>query len=132
MAAEAEINGVAQAMHAISQAWRGGASTTWPGAASGIVMVFAGFSGAMRGRGQFLPGFRDFALNAKVHKYRDHDHHIDVVGGTAVVTFTYDMLYERAGQRYNVSGRELWIFQKQGAAWLAAWRTMLELAETPA
>jgi ketosteroid isomerase-like protein len=133
MAAEAETSGVAEAMRAINQAWLDGrVDNMAPALHPEIVMVFPGFSGEMRGREQLLAGFRDFAVNAKVHEYRDHDHHIDVVGGTAVVTFTYGMLYERAGQRYNVTGRELWIFQKHGAAWLAVWRTMLDLAESPA
>ena len=125
--------GVADAMRSINQAWLEGrvddmASVVHPE----IVMVFPGFAGEMRGRDGFLAGFRDFVANAKVHEYRDHDHHIDVVGDTAVMTFAYEMLYERAGQRYSATGRDLWIFRNQGSGWIAVWRTMLDVAETPA
>ena len=57
---------------------------------------------------------------------------VDVAGDTAVVTFRYDMLYERSGQRYRSTGRDLWVFQKQGRGWIAVWRTMLDMEENDA
>jgi hypothetical protein len=42
------------------------------------------------------------------------------------------MVYERSGGRYRSTGRDFWIFARQGDAWLAVWRTMLDLAEQPA
>ena len=131
--AEEPAVAVANAMRAINDAWLSGrvddiASAVHPE----IVMVFPGFSGEMRGRAHFLDGYRDFVANAKVHHYREQNHHIDVVSRTAVLTCTYEMLYERAAQRYSVTGRELWVFEREGSAWIAVWRTMLELAETPA
>ena len=57
---------------------------------------------------------------------------MDVVGETAVVSFGYQMVYERSGSRYRVTGRDLWVFQKQGGAWIAVWRTMLDTDENPA
>lgn len=35
--------------------------------------------------------------NARVPEFQDHDYETDVVGDTAVVTFRYDMIYERSG-----------------------------------
>ena len=43
-----------------------------------------------------------------------------------------EMLYERSAAQYRVTGRDLWVFAKKGAEWLAVWRTMLDLSETPA
>jgi hypothetical protein len=40
------------------------------------------------------------------------------------------MIYERAGRRYRSSGRDLWVFQKQGETWIAVWRTMLDIKES--
>jgi hypothetical protein len=97
-----------------------------------IVLVIPGFSGQVRGREPFLAGFRDFILNARIHEFHEHDHHIDVVDVTAVVTFTYEMRYDRSGERYRATGRDLWIFQKEGGTWVAVWRTMLDLQESPA
>jgi hypothetical protein len=81
---------------------------------------------------QFLAGFRDFILNATIHEFHEHDHQIDVVGDTAVVTFAYEMRYERSGERYRATGRDFWVFQRQGIAWVAVWRTMLDLNESAA
>lgn len=95
-----------------------------------IVMTFPGFTGRIQGRDAFLSGFRDFCQNARIHEFRDHDHQIDIAGDTAVVTFRYDMIYERSGERYHSTGRDLWVFQNQSNAWIAVWRTMLDVEET--
>lgn len=130
---EPESRGVADAMRAINQAWLAGrADDIAPAIHPEIVMVFPGFSGEMRGREPFLAGFRDFVENATVEDYHEQDQQIAVVGNTAVVTFTYQMLYARAGARYRVTGRDLWVFQKQGPQWIAVWRTMMDLDERAA
>jgi ketosteroid isomerase-like protein len=97
-----------------------------------IVMAFPGFTGRIQGREEFLAGFRDFCQNARIHEFRDHDHQVDVAGDTAVLTFRYDMIYERSGERYHSAGRDFWVFQNQGGAWIAVWRTMLDMEEKPA
>ena len=97
-----------------------------------VVMVFPDFSGTIQGREDFLAGFRDFRRNASIQEFREHDLHVDVAGDTAVVTFRYVMLYERSGQRYRSTGRDLWVFQKQGGGWIAVWRTMLDMEENGA
>lgn len=97
-----------------------------------IVMVFPGFTGRIQGRDQFLAGFRDFCENAKVQEFHDHDYQSDLVGDTAVVTFRYDMIYERSAGRYRASGRDLWVFRRQDNEWIAVWRTMLEIQEETA
>ena len=133
MAGDSETRSVADAMRAINQAWlQGRVDDMTPALHPEIVMVVPGFAGQMRGREGFLAGFRDFIQNATIHEFHEHEHQIDVVGDTAVMTFTYEMLYTRSGERYRASGRDIWIFQKRGAAWVAVWRTMLDLNETPA
>ena len=97
-----------------------------------IVMVFPGFGGQVEGRDAFVAGFVDFCENAKVHEYTEADHRVNVVGDTAVATYTYVMVYERSSERYRATGRDLWVFTRQDGAWLAAWRTMLDMAEEPA
>jgi hypothetical protein len=42
------------------------------------------------------------------------------------------MVYERSGQSFRSTGRDLWVFQQQIGGWLAVWRTMLDMAEEPA
>jgi hypothetical protein len=97
-----------------------------------ITMALPGFIGRVEGREANLAGFADFCTNAIVHEYQEDGHQIDVIGDTAVATLTYAMMYERDRKRSRVSGRDLWVFIRQGEKWLAAWRTMLDLAEEPA
>ncbi len=94
-----------------------------------IVMAFPGFSGSVAGRDQFLAGFKDFCEHAKIQDFREHDHQCDVAGRTAVLTFRYEMVYERSGERYRATGRDFWIFENHGDHWLAVWRTMLDIEE---
>ncbi|MGI8992537.1 MAG: nuclear transport factor 2 family protein [Bryobacteraceae bacterium] len=133
MVDESKNEGVAAAMQQINRAWLQGcvedmALMVHPG----IVMVFPGFTARTAGREDFLAAFRDFRRNATIHEFREQDRQIDVVGDTAVVNFKYEMIYDRSGKRYRATGRDLWVFQKPGEAWLAVWRTMLELEENAA
>ncbi len=127
---ESKVGAVIATMGRISRAWLNGkVEDLGPMLHPEIVMTLPGFSGRMKGREQFLAGFRDFCENAKIHEFRDHDQQTDVAGETAVVTFRYDMVYERSGEQYQASGRDLWVFQSKGNAWIAVWRTMLEMEE---
>jgi prepilin-type processing-associated H-X9-DG protein len=133
MADEPRYDAVAETMRRINQAWLDGhvedlASMVHPE----MVMVFPGFAGRMQGREAFLAGFRDFCQNAKVHSFREDDHQVDVAGSVAAVTFRYEMVYERSRQRFRSTGRDLWVFQSHNKAWVAVWRTMLDVAESPA
>jgi ketosteroid isomerase-like protein len=124
---------VAKAMRQINQAWLNGkVQDLAPVVHAEIVMVFPGFAGRVQGRQTLLAGFADFCQNATIHEFREHDHQVDVTGDTAVVTFQYDMVYERSGARYRSTGRDLWVFQLQDTAWIAVWRTMLDMEESTA
>ncbi len=96
-----------------------------------LTMVLPGFSGRVEGREANVAGFADFCTHATIHEYREQDSQIDVYGDTAVASFAYEMVYERSGQLYRATGRDLWVFARQHGTWLAVWRTMLDLAERP-
>lgn len=130
MVDESEHEDVATAMRQINQAWLAGqVEDLTPIVHPEIVMAFPGFTARSQGREAFLAGFRDFCENATVSEFRDDDPQIDVVGDTAVVTFRYAMVYERSGERNRATGRDLWVFQHRAGAWLAIWRTMLDVEE---
>jgi uncharacterized protein (TIGR02246 family) len=97
-----------------------------------VTMALPGLEGRVQGRDAMMAGFEDFCRNAVVHDYRERNRGIDVVGDTAVVTFQYEMVYERSGGRYRATGRDLWVFARQGGVWLAVWRAMLDIEERPA
>jgi hypothetical protein len=98
---------------------------------SDVVMMLPDFTGRVNGREDFLTGFRDFCANARIHKFEDDSYVTDLIGDTAVITFHYEMTYERSGEQYRATGRDLWIFREMAGNWIAVWRAMLDLDEQP-
>jgi ketosteroid isomerase-like protein len=96
-----------------------------------VVMVLPGFSGRAEGRDALVAGFIDFCDHAELYEYEESGHQIDVTGDTAVVSYAFDMVYERDGARYQSTGHDVWVFTRQGGAWLAVWRALPDLAERP-
>ena len=130
MADESETEHLSSNKRQINRTWLvGRVEDIIPMVHPDIVFVLPDFAGRINKREAILEGFRDFCQNATIHEFREDDHQVDIVGDSGFVTFKYEMLYERAGQRYRATGRDLWAFQKQGTAWLAVWRTMLDVDE---
>ena len=129
---ESRHQAASAAMRRINKAWLDGRVEDLASMLDAeIVMALPGFSGRIQGREALLAGFRDFCENAKIHEFHEQDLQVDVAGDTAVATFRYDMIYERSGDRYHTTGRDLWVFRNEGSAWIAVWRTMLDLEEKP-
>ena len=130
---ESKRQTAAAAMSEINEAWlRGRVEDLAPLVHSEMVMVLPDFAGKIQGREEFLAGFREFCQNATIQEFQEHDRQVDVAGDTAVIAFRYEMVYVRLGERYRANGRDLWVFQKQGGAWIAVWRAMLEMKENAA
>jgi hypothetical protein len=94
-----------------------------------MAMVFPGFAGRMEGASAVIAGYEDFCTNARVHEYDEQDLQIDVCGSTAVASYAFQMVYEREGLKYSCTGRDLFVFSEEAGAWLAVWRTMLDVVE---
>jgi len=123
----------AATMRRINELWAGGkVEELAPMLHPDIVMAVPGFAGRIHGRKDFLAGFSDFCRNVKIDEFHDDGYETDATGSVAVVTFRYEMLYERSGTRYHATGRDFWIFTREDNAWIAVWRTMFDMQETPA
>lgn len=119
-----------RALAAVNTAWRSGRPEEMTAHLhSDIVMRMPGFSGETAGRDAFIEGFRQFIANARVLEYSESEEQIDVVGVCGVITYRYEMLYETAEYRARSTGRDFWIFEKQGDKWLAVWRTMMDVRD---
>ena len=117
-------------MNAINRTWIDGRPEALsPFFHSDMTMVFPGFEGSAQGKEALIAGFVDFCTNADVHEYREDDVRVDVVGETAVVSFRYEMVYERSAEIHRANGRDLWVFANHDGNWLAVWRTMLDVSE---
>ena len=88
-----------------------------------IVMKYPGFAGPLNGTRELIAGFEEFCKNARVLEYIESDEQIDIIGNAAVVTFRFEMLYERPSYRERSRGRDLWVFERGTSGWVAVWRT---------
>ena len=121
---------VHEVLSAINQAWR---SNTPLGMSQylhpDIVMKYPGFSGEVAGRDALLASFVEFCTNARVLEYQESNEQINVIVDCAVVSFQFEMLYEREKYQEQSKGRDLWVFQYITGKWVAVWRTMMDLEE---
>jgi ketosteroid isomerase-like protein len=132
MDSRTDRDAVLDAMQRINRTWlEGRPRDLAPMLHPGVVMVFPGFGGRAVGRDSLVGGFVDFCDNAELHEYEESGHQIDVTGDTAVVSYAFEMVYERDGARYQSTGHDVWVFTRQGGEWLAVWRAMPDLAEHP-
>jgi hypothetical protein len=121
---------VHKVLSVINQAWRSNSPLEMSQYLhSDIVMKFSGFSGEVVGRDALLASFVEFCANARVLEYQENNEQINVIEDCAVVSFQFEMLYERAKYQERSKGRDLWVFQYISDKWVAVWRTMMELEE---
>jgi ketosteroid isomerase-like protein len=126
---------VAHALRRINQAWLEGRPQEMNGLIHPeVVMVMPGFGGKARGAQAFISGFEDFCRQAKIRSFEETEHLVDVIGETAVASYSFSMVYEREGSSYRATGRDLWVFGRQAGSvgWVVVWRTMMDLSEEPA
>lgn len=121
-----------ETMSRVNQLWLSGqVDALSPMVHPDVTMVFPNFAGRVQGRAEFLSGFREFCSTASIEQFREFDQQCHTAEGTAVVTFRYEMVYARAGERYQASGRDLWVFANVEGKWIAVWRAMLDVEEKP-
>ena len=124
-------SGAADLLRRINQAWlEGRPRDLAPLFDPGIIMRHPG--GRLEGRDTLVGGFVSFHESGRVHTFEHDEPQIDVVGDTAVASLAFTMIYEREGARYRSTGRDLWVFARDGGEWRAVWRTMLDVADDPA
>ena len=127
------FDGVAKALRRITAAWRAGTPDRMaPMLADQIVTVAPGFEGRAVGREALIESFETFGREAKVLTYEQGALEVDAGDRVAVGQYRFDMVYERAGARWRSTGWDVWVFEKRGADWVAVWRTMQGITETPA
>jgi hypothetical protein len=130
MSAEDDVH---EAMERIQSAWRENrARDMIPHLHPDVTMALPGFTGVIKGRHILVTSFVEFSKSSKVILYSESDHEVQVVGDTAVVTFEFEMTYERGDYRGLSKGRDFWIFARDDDRWLAVWRTMMDVSDQPA
>jgi len=90
-----------------------------------IVMVRPDFAQRTEGRDACVASYEDFRNQATILDFKITNPGIDVFGDTAIATYAYEISYEMGGERFNDTGRDLFIFVRENARWQAVWRTMI-------
>jgi ketosteroid isomerase-like protein len=85
--------------------------------------------GRVEGTEALVQSFVDMCENARVHEFEERDRQIDVFGDAAIASLAFTMVYERSGETYRATGKDVWVFSRGGGGWRAVYRTMLDLAE---
>jgi len=117
-------------VRSIYRAWRDGhPGEMRPFLHDDMVMVFPGDGERAAGADAVMQGFIAFCAEAVAEHVEARDRQLDVVGSTAVASYAYAMTYRRCGRHFRATGRDQWVLEKKQGAWLAVWRTMLELDE---
>jgi ketosteroid isomerase-like protein len=71
------------------------------------------------GREACVADWVEFAKAAKIHSWKEIDPKIQMYGDVAVVTYYFDISFEKGGQTINFGGRDLFVFVKEGGRWWA-------------
>jgi ketosteroid isomerase-like protein len=122
---------VSRTLSSINQAWlEGRPRDLEPLLAPNVVTLLPGGS-RVEGREALVQSFVDMCENARVHGFEESDRQVDVFGETAVASFAFVLVYERNGEKYRSTGRDIWVFSRGDGGWQAIYRTMLDLAEEP-
>ena len=122
---------VSHALSSINQAWLEGRPRDLEQYLDPNIVVLVPGGTRVKGRNLLVQSFVDMCENARVHGFEESDRQVDVFGDAAVASFAFTMVYERDGEKYRSTGRDLWVFSRGDGGWQAVFRTMLDLTEEP-
>jgi ketosteroid isomerase-like protein len=71
------------------------------------------------GREACIADWVEFAKVAKIHDWKEIDPRVQIYGNVAVVTYYFEISYEKNGQTINFGGRDMFVFVKEGGRWWA-------------
>jgi len=114
----------------INDAWLKGRPEDIPASLDGCFherMTIRGpdFQNMANGKEACIRSYADFLKQASVRDCTLSDPDIQVVGDTAVAVYAWNMTYELSDQEYRETGRDVFVFTRDGDRWLAVWRVLL-------
>jgi hypothetical protein len=71
------------------------------------------------GREACIQDWKEFSKVAKIHKWKESDPKIQIYGQTAIVTYYFELSFEREGRVIDFGGRDMYVFVKEDNRWLA-------------
>ena len=122
---------VSRTLSSINQAWHEGRPRDLQALFDPNVVMLVPGGTRVEGRSLLVQSFVDMCENARVDAFEESGREVDVFGDAAIASFAFTMTYEREGEKYRSTGRDLWVFSRRDEGWKAVFRTMLDLAEEP-
>ncbi len=117
---------VRQTLDAINQAWRERRFDALNEFFDeNIVIRGPGLKEACRGRETAIQSYLQFMAQSNVIEYAESNHAADIWGDIAVATYDWAMTYEQKGQTKTEKGHDMFVFTRNGPAWLAVFRLVL-------
>lgn len=71
------------------------------------------------GRAACVADWVEFTKAAKIHRWKETDPKIQIYGNAAVVTYHFEIAFDKGGQTISFGGRDLYVFVHEGGRWLA-------------
>jgi hypothetical protein len=87
-----------------------------------VVMEAADGQILCRGREAMVQSYLDYTRTVETLHFRETDHAVHVAGGTAFISYGFEVVYQLEGQRHEEIGRERLAFTLDDGRWTAIWR----------
>jgi ketosteroid isomerase-like protein len=117
---------------AANRAWRGGdPAGVAPLFHRDVVMEAPDGRLLCQGRDAMVRSYVDYTRAVTTLHFRETDHTVHVAGGTAVVSYGFEVTYELAGKRHDEVGRERLVFTLDDGRWSAVWRMQTSAPRSP-
>jgi hypothetical protein len=85
----------------------------------GMIAVTASDRYRREGRRVCMAGWKGFAQQNKIVKWRENDPVVRVFGNAAVVAYYFEIAFETAGRVVTLDGRDTYFFVKEEGRWWA-------------
>ncbi len=71
------------------------------------------------GREACMADWTEFSKTAKILSWNEIDPKIQIYGNTAVVTYYFEISFERGGENIDFGGRDMYVFVREDNRWWA-------------
>ena len=83
-----------------------------------------GFTLMAEGKAACIQSYVDFAAAAKIRSFQCDEPQIDLYDDMAVASYGWKMRYSLADGEHDDTGKDVFMFVREGGKWLAAWRAL--------
>ena len=90
-----------------------------------MVIISPDFQELGRGKEVCMQSYKDFSTKADIKDLKIMNPRIDVYENTAITSYSFEITYEMKDKIFHDTGRDMFVFVREGGKWQAVWRTIL-------